>query len=199
LKARWTRPIYAFFDPEPTMEYRKDGRKCVVFRCSAKACKNREVVRYLDTGDSASTGNMRKHVKSCWGEEILAEADNAKDANEARKLTSGYKKSGSISVAFKKGNEKVTYSYRQHTKTETRVEIVRWVSESMRPFSIVKDRGFECLMKTGRPHYYLPHPTTVARDVKEVFAKTRRRVAEMLQRSVSSINCCIDTWTSPNH
>jgi hypothetical protein len=27
---------------------------------------------------------MRKHVKACWGEDALAAADDAKDANEAR-------------------------------------------------------------------------------------------------------------------
>ncbi|KAF5359917.1 hypothetical protein D9758_013966 [Tetrapyrgos nigripes] len=195
-------PSTLFFDPEPTIEYRKDNRKCVVFRCSNSKCKRREVVRYLDTRDSSSTGNMRTHVKSCWGEEILLEADKAKDVDEGRKVTGGYKRNGSITAAFEKRKgsaANVTYSYRQHTKAETRVEIVRWVSESLRPLTIVKDRGFNCLMKTGRPHYYLPHPTTVSRDVKAVFAKTRRRIADMLQNTESDINCCIDTWSSPNH
>lgn len=63
------------------------------------------------------------------------------------------------------------------------VEIVRWVAESMRPFNVVADRGFMMLMKTGRPEYYLPSPDTVSRDVKEVFVKTRQRVAKMLQVS----------------
>lgn len=58
---------------------------------------------------------------------------------------------------------------------------VRWVSESMRPFSIVEDRGFQCLMKTGRPEYCLPSASTVSRDVKEVFTKVRARIAKMLQ------------------
>ncbi|THV04133.1 hypothetical protein K435DRAFT_649829 [Dendrothele bispora CBS 962.96] len=192
LKAKWRKPIYAFFDPEPTIEYRKDNRKCVVFRCSAKNCKKREILRYLDTKDAGSTGNMRNHVKTCWGEEILVEADKAKDVDEGRKVTGSYRKNGSITASFEKSKNaqsKASFSYRQHTKTETR----------MRPFDIVKDRGFVCLMKTGRPHYYLPHPTTVARDVKQVFAKTRKRVADMLQNNDSDINCCIDTWTSPNH
>jgi hypothetical protein len=30
-----------------------------------------------------------------------------------------------------------------------RAEIVRWVSENLRPFEIVRDRGFQSLMKTG--------------------------------------------------
>jgi hypothetical protein len=30
----------------------------------------------------------------------------------------------------------------------TRAEIVKWVAESLRPFEIVKDQGFQCLMKT---------------------------------------------------
>lgn len=64
-----------------------------------------------------------------------------------------------------------------------RAELVRWVAESLRPFDIVKDRGFQSLMKTGRPEYYLPSPRTVSRDVKLVFARTRQRIAKMLQAS----------------
>ena len=37
-----------------------------------------------------------------------------------------------------------------------RAEIVRWVAESLRPYEIVSNRGFQCLMKTGRPEYYIP-------------------------------------------
>src|SRR5271155_138269 len=62
-----------------------------------------------------------------------------------------------------------------------RAEIVRWVSESMRPFSIVEHRGFRSLMKTGRPEYYIPSRSTVARDIKEVFKKVRKHIAKMLQ------------------
>ena len=61
------------------------------------------------------------------------------------------------------------------------VELVRWVSENLRPFEVVNDRGFQSLMKTGRPAYYLPHAKTVARDVKLVFARTKERIADMLQ------------------
>lgn len=43
----------------------------------------------------------------------------------------------------------------------------------MRPFSIVEDDGFKSLMKTGRPETYLPSRRMVARDVEEVFKKTR--------------------------
>ena len=64
-----------------------------------------------------------------------------------------------------------------------RVEIVKWVAESQRPFSIVEDGGFKNLMKTGRPDYYIPSRYTVARDVKQVFKKTRKRIAKMLQVS----------------
>jgi hypothetical protein len=51
----------------------------------------------------------------------------------------------------------------------------------MRPFSVVEDRDFRSLMKTGRPEYYLPSRSTVSRDVKEVFKKVRKRIAKMLQ------------------
>ena len=64
-----------------------------------------------------------------------------------------------------------------------RAEIVRWVAESTRPFSIVDDRGFQSLMKTGRPEYYIPSRWTVSRDVKLVFARTRQHIAKMLKVS----------------
>jgi hypothetical protein len=62
-------------------------------------------------------------------------------------------------------------------------EIVKWVTESMRPFSIVEDKGFQMLMKTGRPSMYIPSRHTVARDVKLVFQNTRNKIAKMLQVS----------------
>ena len=46
------------------------------------------------------------------------------------------------------------------------VELARWLAESGRPFEIVKDRGFLSLMKTGRLGYWIPSPSTVARDAK---------------------------------
>lgn len=55
----------------------------------------------------------------------------------------------------------------------------------MRPLSIVEDRGFKVLMKTGRPEYYIPSRVTVARDVKFVFKKARERIAKLLQVKIS--------------
>jgi hypothetical protein len=84
--------------------------------------KSRGVRRYLDKGDAKSTSNMRKHAKKCWGEEVLASADKAKNANEVRATTvKGFLNPQSITAVFKrKGKGKVTYSHRQHTKTEAR-------------------------------------------------------------------------------
>lgn len=95
---------------------------------------------------------------------------------------------------------------------------MRWVSENKRPFAIVKDRGFQNLMRTGRPEYHLPSPETVSRDVKVVFLRVRKRIADMLQVSYfrcrrpinlltcngpqthkGALNFATDAWTSPNH
>lgn len=88
----------------------------------------------------------------------------------------------------------------------------------MRPFSIVSDRGFQSLMKTGRPEYYIPSESTVSRDVKQVFTKVRARIARMLQVKIQvsyiktygkkrviyqehdgALSFGTDAWTSPNH
>lgn len=125
-------------------------------------------------GDSKFTGNIRKHVKKCWGHDVVQAAeDAAKPADKLYDITAkGSLKVSSITAAFKRtGKGKVTYSHRQHTKLEVRVEIVRWVSESMQLFKIVNDYGFQSLVKMGRPEYYIPLPTTVSHDVKKVFVK----------------------------
>lgn len=116
----WTSPIYAFFDPDPIIK-EVDGRRVHEFKCLARGCK--QTVRcYLDKKDARSTGNMRKHVRSCWGNEVLEAAGQAKDAKEVRdKIVKSVLRDGSITAAFeRKGNGKITYSHRQHTKTETR-------------------------------------------------------------------------------
>jgi hypothetical protein len=71
-------------------------------------------------------------------------------------------------------------------------------------------------MKTGRPHHYLPSPSTVGRDVHQVFVRVRRWIANLLRVSLVSIlimsivtkywytyeghlSFATDAWTSPNH
>jgi hypothetical protein len=165
--------------------------------CAAKAClhKSRGVRRFLDKGDARSTSNMQKHAKKCWGNGIITSADKANNADDVRRTTvKGVLNPQSITAAFeRKGKGKVTYSHRQHTKTESRAKIVRWVAESKRPFSIVEDRGFQSLMKTGRPEYYIPCATTVFRDVKKVFVNVHRRMAKMLQEYEGKLNFATDT------
>jgi hypothetical protein len=124
-----------------------------------------------------------------------------------------------ITAAFERtGKGKMTYSHQQHTSTESRyscslklvsesllsvlicrAEIVRWVAENMRPFKIVSDRRFQSLMKTGRPEYYIPSPSTVSQDVKLVFKNARSWMAKMLQEHEGALSFATDAWTLPNH
>jgi hypothetical protein len=124
---------------------------------------------------------MRKHAKKCWGDVVVASADSVKNVTEVQATTiKGALDLQLITAAFKRKG-KVKYSHRQHTKTEARAEIIRWVAESQRPFEVVADCGFQCLMKTGRPDYYIPSPTTVSQDVKRVFVNVRKWMAKILQ------------------
>jgi len=123
----WTSPIYAFFKPTPSIEYIKD-RRLHTFTCNAKHCKGksngREVRRYLDTTDAKSTGNLRNHVRGCWGEEAVAAADKTRDVDTAREVL-GNMKDGSITEAFEQvASSRVTYSHCQHTTTESRCILV---------------------------------------------------------------------------
>ncbi|KIM51314.1 hypothetical protein SCLCIDRAFT_143510, partial [Scleroderma citrinum Foug A] len=175
----WSAPIYAFFEPVPR-NIEVEGWPAHEFKCSARGCKG-TVRRYLDTKDAGSTGNLRRHARSCWGADVVKAADDARNVDDVRtKIWPGLLKDGSITTAFKrKGNGQVTYSHRQHTRQET--------------------KGFKSLMKTGRPEYYLPSRSTVSRDVRLVFACTRNRIAKMLQEHSGKINFTTDAWMSPNH
>ena len=123
LTKEWRAPIYAFFHPIPTIVY-EDGRRAHAFHCAATQCKHqsRGVHRFLDKGDAKSTGNMRKHARKCWGNDVVLSADKAQNADEVRATTvSGILNPTSITAAFeRKGKGKVTYSHRQHTRTESR-------------------------------------------------------------------------------
>jgi len=158
-----------------------------VFICNAKTCKakgrfGRNVRRYLDTGDSQSTSNLRRHAKGCWGEEAIKAADRAEDADAARMVLGDRgTQNGTITSAFERVEKQqqhipiVNLRRRKYGMTHLnlisllitrdRAEIVRWVSESMRPFIIVEDRGFRKLIKTGRPYHYIPSKEIVSRDV----------------------------------
>ncbi|KAG1743745.1 uncharacterized protein EDB91DRAFT_1051080, partial [Suillus paluster] len=188
----WISPVYAFFEPTPRI-VEINGRCTHEFKCGARGCKT-TIQWFLNKKDVQSTGNMRKHVKSCWGNAVLTAADDAKDANEVQtKIITSILRDGSITESFEhKGKGKVTYAHRQHTCTKTKAEIVCWVSESPWPLEIVKDRAFQLLMKTGRPEYYIPSPTTVARDVKLVFVCTCQQIAKMLQEYDGKMNFTTD-------
>ena len=99
-----------------------------VFSCVAKSCKgkgkfSRIVKRYIDKSDVSSTSNLRKHAKICWGDDVVKAADETKDLACAQAIVA---KSGlenaSITAMFErvKGKGAVTYSHKQHTKTETK-------------------------------------------------------------------------------
>lgn len=123
-KKKWDAPVYTFFKPDWDLTP-VNGRACITFHCAADACQmpHPYVQCYLDLARiDTLTSNLRTHAARCFGEDALAAADKAKDANEVRKTahTNGGVLSGqSITVAFaRKGKGKVTYSTRPHTEAE---------------------------------------------------------------------------------
>lgn len=64
-----------------------------------------------------------------------------------------------------------------------------WVSESSRPLSIVGDKGYKRLMKTGRPHTFIPSARTLGRDVLSTFRKCQDQIREKLKVSARYPDC----------
>ncbi|KIM55306.1 hypothetical protein SCLCIDRAFT_53292, partial [Scleroderma citrinum Foug A] len=179
LKQEWNSPIYAFFSPSPAIEY--VGGCCLhVFRCAAKGC-GKTVCRFLDKSNAQLTGNLCKHVGKCWGEDVLHQVFEFGNVKATREAVKSFTENGSITVAFERKNkEQVQFSHRPHKKWQTRAEI--------------------CLMKTGRPGYYLPNPRTVSRDIQKAFVCMHQKLTDKLQHTIYGNSPFITpTWTAPNH
>ena len=120
MSKKWTSVVYAFHEPVPEIIYEK-GKHTHQFKCAARGCKYK-ACQFLDSKDKASTSNLIKHVKSCWGEDAWKVATNCQNAGDARKnMTMPLNTTGSITASFQiKGKGKVSYSHRQHTQMETK-------------------------------------------------------------------------------
>src|SRR5215472_6497771 len=82
LSRKWVSPIYAFYEPVPEICYHK-GRRYHLFTCMGKSCKF-QCRRFLDKSDANSTRNLRRHVKRCWGNEVLQAAEASQSVDKAR-------------------------------------------------------------------------------------------------------------------
>jgi hypothetical protein len=58
----------------------------------------------------------------------------------------------------------------------------------MHPFKMAGDSGFQCLMKTCRPNYYMPFAQTVSYDVKKIFTCCQKWIVNMLHACVMLIS-----------
>lgn len=97
--------------------------------------------RFLDTADKGSTGNMRKHARHCWNDDIIQKADEAKDEltlNDIRKgLGEAETQDGSITAFFNRnGKSKLKYTTRQHSYKEARSVILKIMQ------TIITDKRF---------------------------------------------------------
>ena len=77
--------------------------------------------QYLDTRDKSSTGNLIKHVKQCWGDEVWKTASQCKDACEAdAAVIQLFTKSRNITANFQRTGKRTISYMHQHTRTETK-------------------------------------------------------------------------------
>lgn len=198
--------MYAFYEErlKVVRKANKKGIQTTYLEFSRLKCA-KPYLRGTGT-DSGSTGVMRDHVPQCWGEDVWNEAkdlqlDPVKDIVKKFKTMKNVK----LTKMFARvPGSKETYSLTPPSREEIRfvfqhsssllaniafsVTIACWVSESMRPFHIIKDRGLRWLCKTGQPHFYLPDKTTVAKDVKYLYSWSECHLAEELQVSLLIIH-----------
>ncbi|KAJ7364494.1 hypothetical protein DFH08DRAFT_681986, partial [Mycena albidolilacea] len=66
-------------------------------------------------------------------------------------------------------------------------------------FVIAADRGLCYLMKSGRPTMWIPSPSTIARNVKLLFKRTREQIWQQLDERDGCVGLATNAWMSPNH
>ncbi len=83
---------------------------CLFLHCKGVQAHCRSISGYHGQGVD---GNMRKHVWSCWGTDILDMADNGENLENARKIVKAYRSNSTITLMFErqKGKGAVTYSH----------------------------------------------------------------------------------------
>ncbi|KAE9392697.1 hypothetical protein BT96DRAFT_748908, partial [Gymnopus androsaceus JB14] len=172
-------PVYAFFNPEPDIEFANDGTaEYIVFSCTM--CRSL-VKQGLKTSDKSSTGALIRHSKSCWGDEAVKAVQESKSLEKAR---DALKKFG------KKSQSKLTAALRT---------VKGWAeSFSTQPPS-KKNQCYRWLQREGQPDRYVPSKETISRDVKHLYTRTKEKLALELQAHDSELAIAIDCWTSPNH
>ncbi|KAE9385363.1 hypothetical protein BT96DRAFT_751949, partial [Gymnopus androsaceus JB14] len=194
-----TAPIYAFYHPNPKVEFDKDIAKYAVFAC--RNCCSTQKQGLMGT-DAASTSVLHQHAKRCWGDKAVKAAQESKDLSRAREAIEkfGSKKQSVLTAALRtvKGWAEL-FSTTPPLKENIRIVTAHWVSECARPFCIVQDHGYRWLQKEGHPDQYVPSKETVSRDVKHLFEKTKEKIAVELQDYDGEIPIALDCWTSPNH
>ncbi|KAJ3832579.1 hypothetical protein F5878DRAFT_499240, partial [Lentinula raphanica] len=195
--------VYAFFHAEPDIEFGKDNTAdYVVYRCINCGEKVRQGMKTGDRENSpVMKGNLREHVKKCWGQEALdAVSDTTLEKARAAVRESKKKKQTTLTVVVSTVQSWFkSFSTRPPEREKIRVVTARWVAESARPFLIVQDRGYRWLQKEGRPKHYVPNNDMVSRDVKKLYAASKIQLRNELQEYEYLIPVELDCWTSPNH
>lgn len=100
-----------------------------------------------------STSNLRRHVKKCDDQSLPAGQGQITD--------------------FAAGS---TY-----TREKLRLLLVRWISRRFRPYAIVADPELIEIFEMLYARVEIPSPSTLSRDVREVYDITSVKVGEFLK------------------
>lgn len=73
-----------------------------------------------------------------------------------------------------------------------------WIARRHRPFAIVEDPELRAIFHMLFDKVEIPSRSTVSRDVREVFAATRKQIRSLLRAYPGRLHLGLDGWTSPN-
>jgi hypothetical protein len=115
MKNRWQSRTYAFFK-EDVEVHTENGKRYQLFSCANPRCKSKVRRNLTDTG----LGNLSKHARPCWGEDVFKSVSQLQDIETARAALTKPHVDKTLLAKFAQKKGKHTYSLTPHTDTQTR-------------------------------------------------------------------------------
>ena len=131
---------------------------------------------------------ISRHMEKCH-KDILVEGIKRK--NDAQ--------SNSVKSFFSKKIKSVLQSVSPADQKVGEARLVKWIAESLRPFSIVEDEGFKEFAEflcnvNGR--FVIPSRFKLTKDLSKMSSLITKKMKEMMKRDMKYFSASTDIWSS---
>ena len=97
------------------------------------------------------------------------------------------------------GQKKIQDVFRSDFKAEEcNLLLIKWICDSLQPFSIVEENPFQDFITYLNPKYKLPCRNTLKSKINHEYEERKCTIHDILSQSASKISLTSDGWSSPD-